>query len=263
MDAFCCSAEFQGRQWDFPVDREGGQAEYYYFFHIPKTAGLTVKAYLAQSIDPAGPPLFSGVFVKDLIKQMAVIQQCAFFSGHFMGFLDPLLGKTTRKATLLRDPVDRAISHYFHSIRDPSLPLHNMIKGRSPADILKDETTRGFAVNYHAKYLATLVDDAHWLEHTLLFRESSGSDEELLEKARAGLALMDVVGIHEDLSTFFRRLAEQWPIHHTNNIPKENVGGNRHNQQFNDSARQTLRELNAVDYAIYREVVDKSCSEKG
>lgn len=254
LEAFYHSTEFKNRQLQIVRPSGDTPTDYYYFFHIPKTAGLTVKAYLNEAIDSSGPQLFPGVFVKDLLNKIETVRKYAFFSGHFMGFLDPLLRVTTHKATLLRDPVDRAISHYFHALRDPSLPLHAKIVGRPLADILNDELTRGFAVNYHAKYLAALVDDASWLEHTLHFRSWPKSDQDLLEKAQVGLSLMDVVGLHEDLPSFFRRLSEHWPIRYLSSIPKVNVGDNRDNDLLSVADLQLIREVNQVDYMIYEKV---------
>lgn len=259
LDSFCQSDEFKSRQRMLIYASADTPMDYYYFFHIPKTAGLTVKAYLGKALNSPDLRLFPGVFVKDLLGQIEVIRQYAFFSGHFLGFLDALLGATTHKATILRDPVDRAISHYFHALRDPSLPLHKWIVGRPLAKILHDEMTQGFAVNYHAKYLAALVDDASWLEHTLHFRAWPKSDVELLEKARAGLALMEVVGLHEYLPDFFQRLAAQWPIRYSGTIPWVNAGDNREDQRVSAADRELLKEINVVDYALYQEVKDRLC----
>ncbi len=256
LESICGSTESKTRQLALSA-REEIPAEVYYFFHIPKTAGLTVKAYLAQALDPIGLKLFPGVFITDLLNQIEVIRRYAFFSGHFLGFLDSLIGSTTQKATLLRDPVERAVSYYFHALRDPTLPLHNRIVGRRMDEIPSDESTRGFAVNFQAKYLAALVDDSSWLEHTLHFRSCPKSDTELLEKARAGLALIDVVGVHEDLAAFFDLLSKRWPIRSSSAIPKVNVGKNRDARLVSAADRQLLREANTVDCRLYEEVVDR------
>ena len=249
------STEFIGRQISLTHIHHDNQpiTNYYYFFHIPKTAGVTVKAYLANTLDQSQHLLFSGTFVKDLLNQIEAIKKYQFFAGHFMGFLDPFLGVKTHKATILRDPADRVISHYFHSLRDDSLPLHALIKERPLQDILTDETTNGFAVNYQAKYLAALVDDQGWLEHTLHFRSSPKSDQELLDKALAGLALMEVVGIHENLPSFFQRLSAKWPIGYSSQIPSVNIGDNRNDQLLSADSLQIIYQLNKVDYKIYEE----------
>lgn len=248
------SVEFKNRQLSLVNTQNQCVENYYYFFHIPKTAGLTVKSYLNKMIDQPRQLLFPGVFVKDLLNQIEAIKKYNFFSGHFMGFLDALLGATTHKATVLRDPVDRFISYYFHSLRDPSLPLHALIKGRSLQDILSDDATNSFAINYQAKYLAALVDDQGWFEHTLHFRSWPKSDQELLEKARAALSLMEVVGIQEDLASFFQHLSAQWPISYSSHIPAVNIGDNRDNHLLSTADLKIIREMNEVDYRIYDDV---------
>ena len=263
LEAFCHSTEFKNRRLASIPPDEDAPMDYYYFFHIPKTAGLTVKAYLGNVLEPSRQPLFPGGFIKDLLNHIEAIRKYRFFSGHFMGFLDALLGVTTHKATVLRDPVDHGVSYYFHLLRDPSLPLHERIKGRPLSDILRDETMNDFAVNYQARYLAALVSDEQWFEHTLHFRSYPKSDQELLDKALEGLSLIDVVGLHEDLPSFFQRLSKHWPIQYLSSIPRVNVGDNRDNDLLSAADLQIIREINQVDYIIYEKVKDSlRCVER-
>lgn len=227
-----------------------------YFVHIPKTGGMSVQAFLRGCSADGGPAplLFDGFFLKDVIADLDAARCCNLFSGHFLGFLDPLLARPTHKATVLRDPVERAISHYLHVRRDPSLRHHAEFRGMPLGEVLARPSLRNFAVNVQARYLAALADDPGWFDHTMQVRAAPSGDEELLDRARAGLAMIEVVGLHERLPEFLRRLAGLWSLCPPDSIPRVNVAANRAGSSVGDGDREMLRDLNRVDTILHEEV---------
>ena len=239
--------------------RPGGAAESVatrYFVHIPKTAGMTVHEFL-RTCRPGGrgaPELFKGYFLKDVLDDLEAARRCTVFAGHFIGFLDPLLARDTRKATVLRDPVERAISHYRHVRRDSRLPFHDEFRRRTLAEVLDDPGLRGFAMNVQARYLAALADDPAWLDHTMQLRVSPRDDDELLGRARQGLGLVELVGLHDRLPDFLDRLAIAWDLSRPAGIPQKNVAADRDGAEVTDDERAMLRDLNRVDAELYATV---------
>jgi hypothetical protein len=230
-----------------------------YFVHIPKTGGMTVHAFL-RTCSPGGPgapSFFDHFFLEDVVSRLEAARRCTVFSGHFLGFLDPLLGRETRKATVLRNPTERAISYFFHVRRDPALPYHQEFARSRLRDVLADPILRSFAVNGQARWLAALHDDPAWFRHTLEVRQTPATDEELLGRARAGLAMIETVGLYEQLPAFLNHLAEDWSLQAPVSIPRENVAANRNEVAITDEERCMLREYNQVDYQLYDEVIDR------
>jgi hypothetical protein len=102
-----------------PQDRTGPQV---LFLHIPKTAGTAFRTMVRKSLfgserlliypEPPGiPPEMVCMLPESQLKQFRIIY------GHFFFGLHEQLPDTCRYITVLRDPVRRLISHYFHHLR--------------------------------------------------------------------------------------------------------------------------------------------------
>jgi hypothetical protein len=225
-----------------------------YFVHIPKTAGMSIHAFLGacEPGGPGAPEFFDRFFPRDLIADLESARRCTVFSGHFLGYLDPLLGRPSRKATVLRDPVERAISDYAHKRRATILRPIPVDWHRPLRELLDDPVAGGSLVNVQARWLASLADDPVWLGLPEI--PTSMSDDALLDRARAGLARIEIVGLYDQLPEFLDRLAVAWGLRAPAQIPRTNIGHNRRDLEITDDERDRLRELNRVDYALYDEV---------
>ena len=80
-----------------------------------------------------------------------------FFRGHFLTHLEPYLGRKLATFTMLRDPVERTISHYYHVRRDPDHPSHEDTSRMSLREFCVDPLTRHMVENFQAGYLAKSV----------------------------------------------------------------------------------------------------------
>src|SRR6185369_8483723 len=116
------------------------------FLHIPKTAGTTLNSILNHQYPPSGilkvmmrgmslveprlrliaKPLISSSKLRRLKADLARRADLHALQGHFDMSLAPLLPADTRFVTILREPVERAVSHYYHYRNqrdDPISPL--------------------------------------------------------------------------------------------------------------------------------------------
>ena len=116
------------------------------FLHIPKTAGTTLNSILNHQYPPAGilkvmmrgmslvrpkasilsRPLISPSKLRQLKMALARRDGLHALQGHFDMSLARLLPPGARFVTILRDPVERAVSHYYHYRNlnsDPISPL--------------------------------------------------------------------------------------------------------------------------------------------
>lgn len=114
------------------------------FVHIPKTAGTTLNSLLANQFSPnelyeimmrgmswidprrrvLTKPLISWSKLRHFKAALRSRQDLRLIHGHFDLSLGKLLPPTAEFFTLMRDPVERAISHYYHYRRKTGDPTH-------------------------------------------------------------------------------------------------------------------------------------------
>ena len=94
----------------------------YYFLHIPKTAGLSVNAWLKsqRAFHLCPDILWSHLLPRD----RTTLDDYDVFAGHFYTGLRDYLSRELDTFTFLRHPVKRSISHYLHIMRDDAHYLY-------------------------------------------------------------------------------------------------------------------------------------------
>jgi len=121
-----------------------GQSGVVAFLHIPKTAGTTLNAILARQYAPdetheimmrgmswlrprptlVPKPLISFSKIRRLKSSLRHGRTVRMIHGHFDLSIKRVLPDDVRLFTFLRDPVERAISHYYHYRRQTGDPVH-------------------------------------------------------------------------------------------------------------------------------------------
>jgi len=230
------------------------------FVHIPKTAGTTLNSVLVQEYalnerhevmmrgmswilprpEIIRRPLISFSKIRRLKASVRSRRDLRLVHGHFDLSMMKHLPAGTRYFTLLRDPVERAISHYYHYRRRPTERLH------------------GLAVQ------ATL---AEWAGSCGLVEMDNGQTRRLagemnvpcgrvtrntLERAKSNLARFAAVGLTERFDETLALLARVfgWGAH---SYVAQNVAANRPHRS--DLYRQTLQAIercNRFDLELYR-----------
>jgi len=168
--------------------------------HIPKTAGTALRHALQKSgrrILEAGP---------DFSYRPETHGDIEVFSGHF-GYRSAALVPNGRLITVLRDPVDRFISYYYHLIQ-----LHDTGTEVSERTIL--------AKQYGIDEFVYLLDQPFFIEdlfnsivwrlaygtslhERLEFRrQESPTDDELLAVSKQNLSRFEAVGFQSDFCKF-------------------------------------------------------------
>jgi hypothetical protein len=185
----------------------------YYFLHIPKTAGCTM-AYrmLPKFFDPkeiCPHTTFDGLLSMGMIER----ERYRLFHGHFNAHLQHFVPGPLRILTLLRHPVERAISQYRYILSSPSHPLHGAVTAeRDFGGYIRNRLL--FAPNSLTLALGSRFDPAEVLRRAALrgisptAYDSVLDDETFNTAARkhhldAAKALLDscvLVGLQEDMS---------------------------------------------------------------
>ncbi len=238
-----------------------------YFLHIPKTAGTTFMAALdrqfyAERVCPAK-------LWRDLLRISSTeLSRFRLFRGHFYNLLPPYLDRPVRTLTFLRDPIERALSHYAHVVREPGHYFHkHALKLGSLEAFIADPRTRPMISNFQTRSLALPFDirvnaarfgdeqlEALALERQIETWMPRPADEEaLLQTALTRLNGMAFVGLVERFDDSLLQLdrVSGWSLRET--------AGTRLNQSPQRIARAALdpatlaalEQANRLDLALY------------
>lgn len=98
------------------------------FLHIPKTGGRSLQNILLRKYSPRE-------VVTDAHKKLDEIaewpeerkRRIRYLQGHFIYGAHKVLPQECSYITMLREPVDRVISHYYFIKRSSSHPLHDVV----------------------------------------------------------------------------------------------------------------------------------------
>lgn len=225
------------------------------FVHIPKTGGTTLNSMLAHQYPAAqayeimmrgmsataAAPLISFSKIRRL-KRTLRSRQMRVIHGHFDLSLGPLMPDGAQFFTFLRNPVDRAISHYFHYRNNPSDPIHALAMR---AD-LKEWVTASGLVEMDNGQTRRLAGE--------MGRPVGTVTQEMLERAKTNLKKFAVVGLTErfEESQVLLRHAFSWPVcrYPARNVGERQAGG------FDIDMLDAIRRHNRFDLELYAFAVE-------
>jgi hypothetical protein len=191
-----------------------------YFLHIPKTAGTAVidvldRQFAAEAILPAQ-------LIPALDETTSEVRTRArLVRGHLGARLSEHLEQRVTTFTVLRDPVERTLSHFAHIQREPGHYLHRRVASArySITDFLADPDCRSLIGDHQARHLVRSAGDppvaVHPFEQHPLARQIAFElaplppVAELRTMALAALNRMDAVGVAEDVDQSLDRLARR------------------------------------------------------
>jgi hypothetical protein len=238
-----------------------------YFYHIPKTAGMSTWQLLEHYYPKE--KICPGRMWEDIITvPPEVLAEYDAFRGHFLAYLEPYLGRALDTFTLLRDPVERTISHYCHVQRAPDHPFHLVAQSLTLADFCVDQRTRHMVQNYQSRYLACLplkdprvladgMTTADFAAYRLQLALDPTADEiaspaELYRGAKHRLNGFVAAGISESFEASLALIAHSLGLPHPPVFPMRNVAPNRLGR-VDDRALRTIRSQTEVDQVLYEE----------
>lgn len=224
------------------------QEEAIIFYHLPKTAGTTLNGILKQNYAPQRIVESSAdthAFVADMETwPEAKFRRIKLLKGHFPFGVHTLFPQKTRCFTLLRDPVERVISYYYHAVRNPNHYLYDLIHDNDWS--LEDLMERGIPI---------MMNDAQVRLISGVWGEPDFGkiDETILETAVENLRSCAVVGLTEkfDDSILLLQNAFGWA---NVGYKSSNLGTNRPQQdQLSASMLETIKKHNLFDQLLYEE----------
>ena len=239
-----------------------------YFFLIPKTAGSSLTHFLNQAF-PANEICPWWLWDQLITIPRSGLEKWRVFRGHFLSHLEPYLGKRLTTFTVLRDPVNRTISHYLHVRRAPEHPSHSHAQRLSLAEFCVHPETRHMVENYQANYLAkspcdpvVLAQDLSpeqlskfELQERLQYPDRFPDFEALLARAQTRLATFDIVGLTENFADAVLEIGRQLncpavPMSERRNVNPEPLSP----ADLDRSTLSLIYDLTEVDQCLYRSV---------
>lgn len=227
------------------------------FIHIPKTAGTTFGTVLNSHFLPH--EIFPILHMSDDLVNVSPQEftKYRFVRGHyFYSVLSQVLAGPAAYITMLRDPIERSLSHYgFLQDHDPE-PRHSYGPGMDIEEFvfnphtslnIIDLQTRLLGAKYEIATMADLID-AQRIHHMEAVAGKSASSPEAIEV----LDQMAFFGLAERFDDSLALLAYTlgWPP--IAQVQKENVGHKRlRRDQVPPRVLQRIIELNQEDIKLY------------
>ena len=224
-----------------------GETRRYFFLHIPKTAGtaldLSLRQYHGDSVYPlpsngALPPYREYILAYIDVKRL----EASFrrLPNQIRLIIDEVLDTALTTFTVLRDPVERALS----------LLRRHKERNQNFADATLDEVYEdpyifhGTIHNFMVRVLSMTVPEMRTGAWTTL-----PYDEARLERAKQNLEhRIEVFGVQEDFDRFCEQLSLRfgWDL---GNIASVNLSAP---VEASDALRQRIARDNAFDVELYR-----------
>ncbi|MCK4761354.1 MAG: sulfotransferase family 2 domain-containing protein [Candidatus Aminicenantes bacterium] len=223
-----------------------------FFLHIPKCAGTTLteeiikKEYLPEELI-----IFYEHGTGELIRLLQEMprreqEKIKCFAGHYAyGVHKYYTARPAAYLTLLRDPCERVVSHYYDVLRRENHYLHKAVAGKKEKSLtLKEYVENKLSIeldNGQTRILAGVGWGAG-------FGECSAA---MLEQAKKNLETFAAVGISEEFEAYLDLINKKfgWEIPA---YDRRNVAGNRPEKESLDrETLSVLEQYNALDIELY------------
>jgi len=232
-----------------------------FFLHIPKTAGSTLHKIIERQYSCDEIFTIHGVNPQkhiDEFKKWSPVDKnrIKVVKGHMNFGLHESMTKSATYITMLRNPIDRAISTYYYVLRSPSHHLHEYVTSKKIS--LKEFVVEGLFTdmdNGQTRRLCGVSVGQFSGYKEVKFGECS---PDLLEEAKNNInQYFSVIGIQEkfDESLLMMKKKMSWKNCY---YVKQNVSNMRFDKhEISDNYYHEIAQFNELDMKLYEFVKTK------
>jgi glycosyltransferase involved in cell wall biosynthesis len=222
------------------------------FLHITKTAGTTLRGVLKGQYGSNAIFTVDGEAPRQSLDEFASLEPARrdalrAFVGHMTFGLHEALPQPTMYVTLLRDPLERIVSHYYYVLRTPESRLYDLIASGRVG--LREYAERfPYAHNGQTRVLGG----------TLFSRQPEPPNEETLAAAKRNLSNHFLLAglaerFDETILLLRRALGWRWPFYVNRNVTR----GRPSRDEIPQDAIRVIEELNRLDTELYDWAADR------
>jgi Galactose-3-O-sulfotransferase len=224
------------------------------FVHLPKTAGSTLRYVIERQYEASA---IVKLYESDFGEEVEAIpprqlERCCVIMGHFYFGVHAFLSKPFTYVTLLRDPVERVISHYYYARLEPAHYFHAAARKLRLQEFVeycsRCSSESGTSLGYCSDN-----DQTRQLAGRCGVPSCGTSSAELLSIAKKNLAkYFSIVGIAEefDRSLMLMKRILGWsnPFYTKQNVSR--VRGCK--EDLSPETLSIIEAYNALDIELYR-----------
>ena len=202
------------------------------FLHIPKTGGTTLTSVVRANTPPEE---LVHLWDRPRTSQLPAIRKKSVVFGHLFFGLHRHFSSACTYVTVLRQPVDRVISHYFYHRRTPWDPFHSIARDHS-----LEEWSRSFI-------------DAQNLQVQIVSGKRGVATRDTLELAKKNLAGFGVVGILERFDETLQLMKQRLGFHELRYVILKAAPCRPEEYDVSASCHEAIVEHNLLDLELYAE----------
>jgi hypothetical protein len=255
-----------------PAQKVAAEERALLFLHIPKAGGTTLHSVVERQFAPEVTFSINGMTPAQSIKEFINLPEeqrarIRLVKGHMPYGLHKYLSVPATYITMLRDPVDRVVSHYYFVRRSPGVSLYEEVTSRkmSLADFVKARAA--IKANNDQTRLISGVEKVN----AKVLRGGEANEEpgstDILEIAKRNLAdNFAVVGLSERFDESLLLLKKLLGWKNVYYVKQNVTKGRPAKQQVPDEAIRLIEQHNELDMALYeyaRQRFEEAMREQG
>ena len=231
------------------------------FLRLPKSGSTTLATLLRNRYKKKGVFLIPESQEKNKLCQLPLEKRAdiKYLDGHDVFGIHEYLPTPSHYITLLRNPIDRVVSHYYYVLRRPKHYLHKTVV-----------TNNIELEEYVASGISPEINNGQVRLLSTISCSFGNCSQEMLEQAKNNISRhFSAIGTLEDFDKFLLLLKKKlswngYPLYRRKNVTSKRPSLN----SFSASTIKTIEKYNQLDIEMYKlvkhefhKIYDSYCTE--